>query len=85
MGREAIYKCKKCGNEFKANEGCGWHFCLYRCVNCDNTKEVLLGMDEKKIGVCKKCGGELKDDLKPMCPNCKSRKVVEKEILTLWD
>ena len=67
MGQEAIYKCKKCGNEFKANEGCGLLFCLYRCVDCDATKAGPIYKSKNNIGKCEECGGELKDNLMPMC------------------
>lgn len=95
MGHIAIYKCKKCGNLFKSREGGGFHFIEYRCVNCDNIKTVKSDRTvpsekykpptREEIGLCDKCGGELREDLKPMCPACKSREVEEKEILMLYD
>lgn len=95
MGQKAIYKCNKCNNEFKSQEGGGFSFIEYRCINCDTIKAVkgdrrVSSEDYKpptkeKIGVCEKCGGELKDDLNPMCPKCKSRDVKVKEILLMYD
>lgn len=96
MGKEAIYKCKNCSNKFKAREGGGFKFFEYRCVDCDTIKTVET-MDQRvppdqfippakeEIGVCKKCGGELKVDIRPMCPKCKSRDVEENQILTQYD
>ena len=58
----------------------------YRCVKCDNTKDIDKGkITESDPGACGKCGGELRDDLLPMCPECKSRDITEKEILTFYD
>ena len=92
MGREAIYKCQKCGNEFKSREGGGFNFFVYRCINCDNIKSVNIDRrrrvptpTKEEIGVCKKCGGELRKDLKPMCPVCKSREAEVKQILANYD
>ena len=95
MGIEAIYKCRKCGKEFKSRGGGGFHFFEYRCVNCDTIKIVKSDRtvppgeykppSKEKIGVCKKCGGELRDDLAPMCPACKSREVEVKEVLLEYD
>lgn len=99
MGQEAVYKCNKCSNEFKQRGGGGFFFNEYRCVNCDTIKIVKTGWkcaraDEKdeyheptkeEIGVCGKCGGKLSEDLRPMCPACKSRDVEEKEVLIDYD
>ncbi|MBU0505145.1 MAG: hypothetical protein ABII18_13785 [bacterium] len=97
MGRQGIYKCNQCGNEFEAQEGGGFYFVEYRCVDCDYIKSInwdqTVPADQyceppkEKIGVCKKCGGELKDGLNPMCPNCKSRdvQVDEEKISVLYD
>ena len=95
MGQESLYRCKTCGREFISREGGGISFDLYRCVNCDWIKEVSNGRrmwgDEYKqpsaqdIGRCRKCGGELRDDLQPMCRNCGSRNVEEKEVRILYD
>lgn len=95
MGKKARYKCKKCGNEFESREGGGFNFIEYRCVNCDSIKSVKSERrissrkyklpTKEEIGVCEKCGGELKKDLKPMCPVCKSRDVEEKQILMRYD
>lgn len=96
MGQEAIYKCNDCGNQFKARGGPGFFFLEYRCVNCDTIKPVKT-MDQgvapeefilpskEDIGTCKKCSGELRNDIKPMCPKCRSRKVEAKDILTFYD
>jgi ABC-type ATPase with predicted acetyltransferase domain len=95
MGHSGIYKCKDCGNEFKAQEGGGYAFIEYRCVNCDAIKDVFSNRGvspedykpptKKKIGVCEKCGGELRDDIRPMCPKCKSRNVKEQSIFMYYD
>jgi len=37
------------------------------------------------VGKCRKCGGDLRDDLGPMCFKCKSRDIEEKEIICLYD
>lgn len=89
MAQRAIYKCKKCGNEFESNEGMGHMFQLLRCVKCDNIKSIPVKVDnwpsEDEIGVCEKCGGELRSDLRPMCPVCKSREAEEKKILMEYE
>ncbi len=95
MGQEALYRCRLCGREFISSEGGGVLFDLYRCVNCDWIKAVSNGKktwEDKyrrpsavEIGRCRKCGGELRGDLKPMCRNCGSRNVEEKECRILYD
>jgi ABC-type ATPase with predicted acetyltransferase domain len=95
MGQKAIYKCNKCSNQFKSQEGGGFFFAEYRCTECDSIKAVRTnrrvspekyrGPSIKEIGVCEKCGGELRDDLKPMCPKCKSRDVGEIKVLISYD
>ncbi|MCF7887662.1 MAG: hypothetical protein K9L76_00130 [Candidatus Omnitrophica bacterium] len=83
MGQAGIYKCNNCGNKFEAREGGGFCFIEYRCVKCDTIKNIshsrcvplkeYIPPSKEKIGVCKKCGGELREDIKPMCPKCRSR------------
>ena len=96
MGQTAIYKCNKCKNEFQAHEGGGFCFIEFRCVNCDVVKlvkcndrhappEKWMPPTKEEIGTCEQCGGELKNNLKPMCPKCKSRDVEEKEVLIYYD
>lgn len=96
MGQKAIYKCNNCGNKFESHEGGGFEFMEYRCVKCDTIVSIDrytgLRIEYKnnntsleKIGVCKKCGGELKDNLKPMCPKCKSRDNSEEHTFILYD
>jgi len=95
MGKSGEYQCLNCGNIFEASEGGGFRFEQYRCVNCDKIKEIELKTDEENenrnnlpksiVGVCKKCGGELRNDLKPMCPKCKSRDVVMISTSVLYD
>ncbi len=84
MGIEAIFKCNKCGKKFKACSGGGFSFKQYRCFDCDKIVDVDF-LDENLFkdknafpcigdaGVCKKCGGGLRENLSPMCPKCKSR------------
>jgi ABC-type ATPase with predicted acetyltransferase domain len=95
MGQIARYECKNCGNWFKADVGGGMSFLQYRCVECDTIKNVdsdrTVPIDEYKpptkiqIGICNKCGGELREHLKPMCDKCKSRDVEEKEVIMFYD
>ncbi len=95
MGQEAIYKCRNCDNEFKSREGGGFLFTEYRCVECDYIEcvevnnavplEKYKAPTKEQVGVCKKCGGELREDLKPMCPACRSRDVEEKEVEIFYD
>jgi len=96
MGHEAIYKCKRCGKQFKSSEGGGMLFEEYRCVKCDTIKTVktnnrsvpveeYIPPSKDKIGVCRKCGGELRSDIGPMCPKCKLRDVEEIKIICLYD
>jgi hypothetical protein len=86
MGSEGIYKCRKCGNEFTARCGGGFHFKEYRCVECDGVKPLPREpLTEKALGICDLCGGQLKDDIGPMCPACRSRDVEEKQCLILYD
>ena len=91
MGHQAVYRCNKCGNEFESHEGGGFVFAEYRCVDCDSIKAVNIPgacspgqwrmPTKEEVGVCGKCGGELRHDIRPMCPECRSRDVNEKEIL----
>lgn len=70
-------------------------FAEYRCVRCDWTKGIKSDQtvapedykppSKKKIGKCRKCGGKLREDLKPMCRKCKSRDVEEKEVRVHFD
>lgn len=95
MGQKAIYKCNKCGNKFHSQEGGGFTFIEYRCISCDTIKAVKSNRGvssgdhkpptKKEIGTCSKCGGELQDNIRPMCPKCKSRDVRVKEILLMYD
>lgn len=65
MGHEAVYKCNKCGNEFKSHEGGGFFFAEYRCVECDSIKAVYTNRrvspehyrepTKEEIGICGKC------------------------------
>ncbi len=87
MGSRSTYRCLNCRNTFIARRGGGFCFIEYRCVNCDTIKSVKcmnrgVSLDEyweppnpEQIGVCPKCGGELRDDIGPMCPECKSRDI----------
>lgn len=85
MGYHGIYTCQDCKNEFEAREGGGIRFIEYRCVNCDVIKKIFSNQHvpiakyvkptAAQVGVCDKCGGELRDDIHPMCPACKSRNV----------
>jgi ABC-type ATPase with predicted acetyltransferase domain len=95
MGHEAIYKCNKCSNELRSQEGGGFFFIEYRCIDCDTLKAVnahrLVSVKDyrepakEEIGVCEECGGELRDDLRPMCPKCKSRDVNETKVSVHYD
>lgn len=99
MGMECVYHCRECGEEFVSREGGGFEFNEYRCVDCDHMKSVsLINRDDpeaklvmpskEKIGRCYKCGGELRADIGPMCPNCKSRNmedVKNEDIHILYD
>ena len=97
MGQTAIYKCRKCGNKFEASEGGGLSFVQYRCIKCDAVKTIRVNYvsidnptkytppSKEQIGVCRRCGSKLSDNLRPMCPACKSRKVTEEEILAMYD
>ena len=86
MGQEAIYRCLDCQTEFVSKEGGGFLFELFRCVHCDTTKTVkherLGGSAEH---TCSRCGGEMRSDLKPMCPQYHSRQNEEVEVLQLYD
>jgi len=84
MGRDAIFECKKCEQTFRAREGGGLNYLECRCVKCDAIKEVQVNKrtdpsfampSQADLGTCAKCGGELRSDILPMCPNCKSREV----------
>lgn len=101
MGREGIYRCQNCGNEFRAREGGGFSFSEYRCIDCDNIKElsdiqivrhedkppemIRTPREEQDVGVCEKCGGELREDIEPMCPVCKSREVEIIDVFRHYD
>ena len=87
MGYQGPYICQACGNTFQSRAGGGFLFIEYRCVNCDAIKTVKSNRrvpsseytppTAAEVGVCEQCGGELKSDLQPMCPACKSRDVKE--------
>jgi predicted Zn-ribbon and HTH transcriptional regulator len=89
MGQLAAYKCQKCGEEFNSQDGGGFHFAEYRCMECDSVKTIDLSQtastEKIDIGSCKKCGGELKAGINPMCPVCKSREVEKKQVLLQYD
>ena len=84
-----IFRCRQCGHRFRARHGGGFNFRLFRCENCDRTLTVgnPLSPDMPWTGDpvperCEYCGGRMRDDLGPMCRNCRSRDVelVEAEI-----
>jgi predicted Zn-ribbon and HTH transcriptional regulator len=60
-------------------------------VKCDLTKSVdyEVNNDGNKILpqeiLCRKCGSEMKGDISPMCPYCRSRVNEVKETLILYD
>ncbi|MDO8648040.1 MAG: hypothetical protein Q7R70_06550 [Candidatus Diapherotrites archaeon] len=83
MAVTAIFKCQKCGNEFNATHGDLKQAVLYRCEKCDYIQ--LIPRDSPAVIGCPQCGGKFKQGLLPMCPKCKSRKVVEKEVLSYKD
>ena len=94
MGTNGKWRCRDCGNEFKASVGGGFHFILYRCVQCDRTKSVdvkrsssgeWIPTDKSGVGVCQRCGGQLRDDINPMCRKCKSRNTEQLEIEVYYD
>jgi DNA-directed RNA polymerase subunit RPC12/RpoP len=78
----AIFKCNACGNEFETHFGGLMRATELRCEKCDNRKLVEVGT---KQGVCEKCGGEMKNNLLPMCPKCKARDTKEKKALIYID
>jgi DNA-directed RNA polymerase subunit RPC12/RpoP len=95
MGREAIYKCNECSNKFTSREGGGFFFIEYRCTDCDTIKAINANRrvslkdyrepTKEEIGVCEECDGELRDDLRPMRPKCKSRDVSETKVSVYYD
>lgn len=96
MGVEGIFKCNACAHEFHTRQGGGFHFLMYRCVECDRIKQVetmdqscppeeFIPPTKEEIGICESCGGNLRDDLNPMCPKCKSRDVEEERIDIIYD
>lgn len=90
MGEMGIYTCNKCGNKFESQQGGGFIFDEYRCVDCDDIKRVMLVSKNDRrpvepLGICDSCGGELKEDLQPMCQKCKSRDVKIEEITAHYD
>jgi hypothetical protein len=94
MGTTGKWSCLDCGHEFKASAGGGFYFSLYRCVKCDRTKSIeveLLRPTEwiikgpKGVGQCRWCGGELRNDINPMCRKCKNRNTKEIEIEVFYD
>lgn len=94
MGQEGYFVCKKCGHRFKSRMG-GSTICVeYRCVQCDRIKGISCGQSgtpdfkepaKEEIGNCPSCGGELRDDLNPMCRKCGSRDVEMDEITIFYD
>jgi len=98
MGFTAIFTCLECKNEFTARSGGGRFSDLYRCVACDAIVSVPRyrihgdGMFEpvERADIspnkrCEKCNGELRDDLGPMCPKCKSRNIEVKRTICRHD
>jgi len=94
MGFESVYRCRGCGHTFRAREGGGFVFDLYRCVDCDSTKSIVTRSHphgerttptEKQIGICRRCGGELRNNLRPMCRKCRSRDVEIGDTLMCYD
>ncbi len=84
MGNSAIFTCNRCKNEFEADDGGGFQFAMYRCVDCDLTMHVPLDKRSQKY-ICKRCKGEMRDDIGPMCPKCLSRDIKLKEITLYYD
>jgi Zn finger protein HypA/HybF involved in hydrogenase expression len=82
MAIKALFHCNNCGHEFTTSEGAGWHFTFLRCADCDSIRSVDTEGGKIKGGSfkCHKCGGEMKEGLKPMCRKCKSRDTIEKEV-----
>jgi ABC-type ATPase with predicted acetyltransferase domain len=98
MGKLAVFNCLDCNTEFSATEGGGFITVLYRCINCDATEivgiEKVTRSDSQNsqgnpyvvsYSHCKKCGGEMRNDLAPMCTNCKSRNNEIKNIIMFYD
>ena len=94
MGCIGTFKCLICGNEFSSEEGGGWLYSLYRCVQCDRIKYVTIrpkpggGFEpttSEEIGKCRKCGGELRNDIGPMCFKCHGRNAIMQEIRVFLD
>jgi len=90
IGQSGIYKCNKCGNKFESQEGGGFIFDEYRCVNCDEIKQVrLISKNDRRpaepVGKCDACGGEVREDLQPMCQKCKSREVKIEKVTMYYD
>jgi len=96
MGSIQVYRCADCGNKIRAHAGGGFCFIEYRCVDCDTIKvvkcnnqsvpeEEWIQPEPEGIGACLICGGELSDDIGPMCQRCKSRNIKEIEDLRDYD
>lgn len=94
MGQEGYFKCRNCGSMFKSRMGGGIICVEYRCVKCDRIKEIECGErgtpsyhepTKEEIGACAHCGGEMRDDLGPMCRKCGSRDVEIDEITMFYD
>ena len=94
MGQAGYFKCNNCRNRFKSRMG-GSTICIeYRCVACDHIKEITTSQrgtpdfrepTKEEIGTCSRCGGEMRDDLGPMCRKCGSRDVEIDEITMFYD
>jgi len=98
VGSIERYRCLDCENEFTARAGGGFCFIEYRCIDCDTIKVVecrnrsvpvgeWIPPEPEEIGSCLECGGELRDDIRPMCQRCKNRNVgcIEDETIRYYD
>jgi len=92
MAYKALYTCNVCAYEFFTNQGRGLLFDEYRCTKCDTVRRIKTmhkylpanlykppTLDD--IGLCLACGGVLRNDIMPMCPNCTSRNTKQKYVL----
>lgn len=77
-------KCEKCGNESSDSRFCT---CCGSALRTELEDANLISREDdlQRIGVCEKCGGQLRDDIGPMCPSCHSRSVEPKKILAAYD
>jgi len=84
--KQSIGACPVCGGgSFFSGIPCKCNHKEMRDLEPKTFEEEARDIIEDPAGDCPKCGGELRNDLKPMCPECKSRNTENISVDMLYD